>query len=368
MPSGSTGPGAVCDAHSHAAASSRDSVNLDLLRSLAVLMVLGVHLLLYFRVSRLGPLPLLGMGQWGVLIFFFHTSLVLMRSLLRMSQQSGGQPPFSVFMLRRCFRLLPLCWLIVTFVVATRMPVAHARDASFATAELDVGGLFHNLLLIQNLTGAESAMATLWSLPFEMQMYVLLPGLFGFARAARTRKVLGAWLATALLAVSWRFEGGEPVRDALWLVPCFFAGIVAFKLSSHVRPSWPAACWPVLLAGLTLLYLVLPKPSVGAFGCLVIGICQPHIRDLQLRPLRTVSLLIARYSYGIYLTHLICLWLSFEYLGDLPLPLRWTLFLASAAAVPVVLYHALEHPMIVLGGQLASKLPRSGTRAPALIR
>jgi peptidoglycan/LPS O-acetylase OafA/YrhL len=52
----------VCEAPAHAS-DSRDSVNLDLLRSLAVLMVLGVHLLLYFRIARLGPLPLLGMGQ-----------------------------------------------------------------------------------------------------------------------------------------------------------------------------------------------------------------------------------------------------------------------------------------------------------------
>jgi peptidoglycan/LPS O-acetylase OafA/YrhL len=70
----------------------------------------------------------------------------------------------------------------------------------------------------------------------------------------------------------------------------------------------------------------------------------------------------------VYLTHLICIWLTFEYLRDLPLPLRWTVFLASVVALPVGLYHALEHPMILLGGQLAAKLPSSRTRAPALSR
>ena len=81
--------------------------------------------------------------------------------------------------------------------------------------------------------------------------------------------------------------------------------------------------------------------------------------DLQLRPLRTVSLLIARYSYGVCLTHLNRIWLTFEYL-------RWLLLLASAAALPVALYRGFEQPMIELGGQLASKLPRSKARAHAL--
>lgn len=258
MKSGPAGLGAACEGQACADASRRDSVNLDLLRSTAVLLVFGVHLSLYFRISRVGPLPLLGMSQWGVLIFFFHTSLVLMRSLQRTSVRGSGHVSFTEFMLRRCFRLLPLCWLVVACVVTLHIPVAHTRDSSFAMAAPGVHGLLDNLLLIQNLTGAESVMLTLWSLPYEMQMYWLLPGLYAFARGVRARTVIGVWLGTALLAAGWRFEGGESVRFALWLVPCFFAGVVAFRLSEQVRPSWPAACWPILLACLTLHYLALP--------------------------------------------------------------------------------------------------------------
>jgi peptidoglycan/LPS O-acetylase OafA/YrhL len=353
----------VQDQRSRVAASSRESVNLDVLRSAAVLMVLGVHLLLYFRVTHWGPLPLLEMGQWGVLIFFFHTSLVLMRSLSRMSRDTAGRPSFAEFALRRGFRLLPLCWLVVGFVAITNIPAGHLKESAFVAVPLEGSGWLYNVLLIQNLTGTESAVATLWSLPYEMQMYLLLPALFAFAQAARTRTVVCAWLGTAVLAVCWRFEDGERMRDALWLVPCFFAGIVAFKLSSQLRPTWPALTWPLLLAGLTLLYLSWSKPCIGALGCLTLGLCQPRIHNLQLRPLRIVSQRIAQYSYGVYLTHLICIWGAFERLGDLPLILRWAIFVVSATALPVVLYHGLEHPMIVLGARLAAKLRRSGLHA-----
>lgn len=349
-----------------AAVSGRESVNLDVLRSVAVLMVLCVHLLLYFRISHLGWLPLLGFGQWGVLIFFFHTSLVLMRSLARLSHDAASRPSLAEFMLRRCFRLLPLCWVVILFVAATHVPVGHTHDGRLVAVPLELASLCCNMLLIQNLTGTESAIATLWSLPYEMQMYLLLPTLFWMARAARVRTVLCVWLASALAAVCCRFEGAEPLRDALWLVPCFYAGIVAFKLSAHVRQRMPGWAWPLLLLTLTLLYLICSRPSVGALGCLMLGLWLPRIRELRHPALRVVSQLIARYSYGIYLTHLICLWLAFELLSGAPLALRWVVFVATTIMVPVVLYHVVEQPMIVLGGQLSARMRRRQQALDAL--
>jgi len=61
---------------------SRNSANLDVLRAIAVLMVFFYHLLEYgyFSERRVNRL-----GQFGVLIFFVHTSLVLMMSMERNS-------------------------------------------------------------------------------------------------------------------------------------------------------------------------------------------------------------------------------------------------------------------------------------------
>ena len=56
------------------------SANLDLLRALAVLMVLAQHLLRRAELLSVGPIPVETIGHFGVLLFFVHTSLVLMYS------------------------------------------------------------------------------------------------------------------------------------------------------------------------------------------------------------------------------------------------------------------------------------------------
>lgn len=75
----------------------KESANLDVLRSVAVLLVLGVHVISRFRHLDIR------MGEFGVLIFFVHTTLVLMFSLERQRAELPGQPLFVPFMVRRFF-------------------------------------------------------------------------------------------------------------------------------------------------------------------------------------------------------------------------------------------------------------------------
>ena len=78
-----------------------DSANLDFLRAAAVTFVLVFHLALFFQKKRFG---LDEIGHWGVLIFFVHTSLVLMFSLRR--QKTGAfARSYGVFTVRRWTQL-----------------------------------------------------------------------------------------------------------------------------------------------------------------------------------------------------------------------------------------------------------------------
>src|SRR4051812_41143854 len=83
-----------------------ESSNLDILRAVAVLAVVVSHALI-LTTPNPAPDALFNLGHVGVLIFFVHTSYVLMLSLERQSQKAPDRL-WSRFMIRRVFRIYPL--------------------------------------------------------------------------------------------------------------------------------------------------------------------------------------------------------------------------------------------------------------------
>jgi peptidoglycan/LPS O-acetylase OafA/YrhL len=68
-----------------------------------------------------------------------------------------------------------------------------------------------------------------------------------------------------------------------------------------------------------------------------------------------LSRIIAKYSYGVYLTHPFAIVIGMYLLRGHSL---WVQLLAEAVALvalPVIAYHLLEHPMIRVGARLASR-------------
>ena len=121
-----------------------ESTNLDFLRSCAIFFVVLFHILLYFQhTSTLrGHLNLMPIGHFGVLIFFVHTSLVLL-SLERQDSRAPGAPLFTPFLIRRIFRIFPLSILVVVLVELFRVPVGHLLHAT---------GILSNIFLLRDLT------------------------------------------------------------------------------------------------------------------------------------------------------------------------------------------------------------------------
>jgi peptidoglycan/LPS O-acetylase OafA/YrhL len=329
---------------------SSESRNLDLLRTVAVSCVFGAHLVLSLISS---PYPqshsewipeLYELGRVGVQIFFVHTSLVLLLSLDR----NPSQTLFRNFYIRRFFRIYPLstaCILIVLLLGIPNIP----RDSFLAPGWR---GILSNLLLIQNLTGAKDLISPLWSLPLEVQMYVLLPVIFVVLRKFGSGPlVLGMWtMAFAAVRLS----------PLLAFFPCFFGGVFAYQLSKEKPFRAPAALWPAALALLLMVHAWF-RHAIAAdvrsdfVMCMFLGGLIPNFRDLGPSWLTTTCHVIARYSYGIYLFHLPIIWLAFFKFITLPLALRWALFCILMWAVPWVAYHWLEAPMIMLGRRLAAR-------------
>ena len=331
--------------------SSSESVNLDFLRTVAVLSVLFAHIELlleerhYPHVHRIAALH--QVGRWGVLMFFVHTSLVLMFSLERLERQRTSGSIYWEFLLRRVLRIYPLSVLVVLLVALFKIPVAHFVQGQYVSVSMHVSGVLANIFLVQDLWKVDSIIAPLWSLPYEMHMYLLLPLLFLFVRATRRTWPLAlVWVGAVGIAIGFGIMGRMGVREFLMYIPCFLPGVVAYRLTWTRKLQLPGWLWPLVLASVTSLFLLRRNDSSAWYCCLLLGCAIPQFRELKSPIVRTVCHTVARYSYGIYLLHFLCLWLAFQGLGNIPEWLRWTVFLLTTCAFPVLTYHLVEEPMM----------------------
>ena len=327
-----------------------ESANLDFLRASAVLVVLAFHVLAFFGIRQAGPLDLEAMALLCVYLFFVHTSFVLMLSLERQEARFGLPRLFSIFIVRRCFRIYPLSIFVVGMIVLFRLPLA-GHPWSMHWPAPGVKDVLANALLIQNVTSSTSVIGPLWSLPVEMQLYLVMPALFLLARRLKSPwTALLGWVLAAAVMVPW-LGAGHGLN--LKYVPCFLAGIVGYRFSREERGSRLLPGWPLLVWSSPVLFAWLRNLEVGWLTCLVVGMAVPHFAQINAVWLCRASHTIARYSYGIYLTHYFSIWLAFAKLEFLPWPVRWTIFAAVTIAVPVLLYHVLELPMVNAGRNLA---------------
>jgi peptidoglycan/LPS O-acetylase OafA/YrhL len=329
------------------------SANLDVLRSIAVLLVLYDHVCRHYFLDRTGWFAVVDVGLFGVLLFFVHTSLVLMYSMQRSGL--GGWGLLKNFHIRRFFRIYPLSVAAVLTAVVLQLH-ANGRQLEYGVRP---GGLelFSNLALIQNLTYSKSIIGPLWSLPIEVQMYLLLPFLFMW-RKRSVWWLLAIWGACGLLG---HFPLAVPRLawfSLLLFIPNFLPGVIAFTLPE--RRVIPSVLWTPFVLGLALAYTLYPARRFGAELCLLLGVAIPLFKEISWRPLRWLSNRIATYSYGIYLGHSFCIWLALTKLNS------WPLFVVLMLVVPVALYHWLEKPALKFGVRLAERASAPKLRAVAV--
>ena len=262
--------------------------------------------------------------------------------------------PYSVFLLRRLFRIFPLSILFVVVVCSFRLPLGHLESRAFLPAQFTPITVFSNFLLIQNLTASESVLDPLWSLPYEVQMCLVLPLLFGLAIASEgITALLLLWAAACLGSIALG-AAGLPTA-LLRYTPCFLAGVVGYRVAIRSARQWPTPVWPLMLLAITVAYLLFPVDAVGWVCCLGVGLLIPQVRELGEGYLRESCRLVARYSYGVYVSHAVLIWLAFDELATWPLVARWSLFAVTTVVVPVALYHAIEAPLIALGRRLVRR-------------
>lgn len=349
-----------------------ESANLDFLRSIAVLAVLADHIAGTFGVAQRHA-AFWALGRWGVLLFFVHTSLVLMMSMERLGLE--GKSLYRTFYIRRFFRIYPLSFAIVGAVLLVHIP-----ETSWAKAfnYPDRGTILSNVLLCQNFTGRYSLIGPLWSLPYEVQMYLLLPAIFLFLRKAKGRALAGLWVAAVVLGLLQAWAAGTD--QGRWLhvdrlgiaefVPCFLAGVIAYQLLRRKKDTGqPFWLWVATIGLSGVIYLEW-NARVGYVGypewvcCLLVGLMVAYCTESRLGGLNFVTHHVAKYSYGLYLGQVPVLWLAFVKLKNFPLWLQWSVFILLIIGVPIGSYYLVERPFIRFGGAAASRFASRGIPRP----
>jgi peptidoglycan/LPS O-acetylase OafA/YrhL len=337
-------------------ASPSELPNLDFLRAIAVLSVYVAHVLYTIGLASgdASGAPDLGwfLGRFGVLVFFVHTSFVLMMSLERMERDN--RPLFRAFYVRRLFRIFPLSIACVAIVVLFRLPYS-SRLAWFNP---DWSTILANFLLCTDLFHKKSVISVLWTLPLEVQMYLLLPIVYLIGRRYRGTGIAFLWLAAILGAYI------QPhISSRLYIasyVPCFMAGVAGYFAGSGMsKRKLPFVGWPLVIAAAAGIFFEFGsrhRYEVWWIMCLAIGLSAPMFADLRFSPLRKASAWVAKYSYGIYLTHMYALWAAFSVCKNQPLWVRSVVLAVLSTALPVLFYEFLEFPMIRLGAHLANRL------------
>lgn len=323
------------------------SPNLDFLRAIAVLCVFFAHLY-----ETLAGRHILShhFGQLGVIMFFVHTSLVLMMSLDR--SKLVGRPLFHEFFVSRFFRLYPLS--IVCVLISYFIP-----DSVWSVRQL-----ITNLALTQNLTYDRVMVGGLWTLPLEVQMYLMLPFLFLWLRDKPISWVFVLWAVAIPIALVQPLVSGR--LTVLGYVPCFLGGVIAWRMKNrNVLPGW---MWPIGMMVAALPWMIsegnqfLPR----WITCLALGLTIPLFREMPDSWLTTISKTIAKYSYGIYLTHVAALVIAFSRMSGYPMYVQVAAFAVIAITLPLLAYHLVEYPMIKFGKRLlAKRAPPSEQIAPA---
>ncbi len=343
------------------------SANLDLLRALAVLAVMVDHLVptLCF-VGVAVPSWVLQLtrhiGQSGVLAFFVHTSLVLMYSLARLADQGPRLGSLiRRFYVRRAFRIYPLAVVCILAAVAFHLPEATWREPKQLTAEV----IAANLLLVQNLVSGTSVLAPLWSLPYEVEMYVVLPFLYVVARSAHGVRWLSALLALCCLGGYGLATVAGHLNMAAYL-PCFVSGVLGYALRRTIRRRLPGRIWVLFLLALIGCYALVhwhclrPVYWIGWCYCLVLALAINFFEDLRSDVLNRLAHQVATYSYGIYLLHVPVLYVVFLAWRPSSVALGIAAFFVLTGVASFVAFHLIEAPMMNLGRRASRASARPG--------
>jgi len=279
-------------------------VHIQLLRAVAILMVLGFHL----------NLPGFRFGYLGVDIFFVISGFLMMKIYSNL-----GIKKIKQFYIKRFLRLIPAYLVISLFTTFIFLTLALPYEKTSLVKQN-----FYASILVSNfyywtenqyfVNSGLRPLLTFWSLALEIQFYLILP--FVFLLMKKTMKLLG-FITFLSLALSVVLEKISP-ETGFFLLPGrlweFLVGVwLASFLVTYKKKFW-VSVFAFRMALLAFPVLTLIFDLIGIEKSIILNILAVvytlillfigFYLDENKNFMNEFGLMIGKYSYSIYLVHL----------------------------------------------------------------
>ncbi|MCC5943359.1 MAG: acyltransferase [Bernardetiaceae bacterium] len=336
---------------------NRRLLSLDLLRALAILMVLGRHHFVHASLYQIG---------WAGVDLFFVLSGFLVSGLLFSDYKKYDKVRIGRFLVRRALKIYPLFYLFI-FLTALLYQLGLYEVNNFYTR------LIAECLFVQNYFGG--LWNHTWSLAVEEHFYLLLSFVLYFPYLwLRRRYFPFLALSIIFLSITIRlcYAPDAPYTHGLRILPThlrldsFFIGaLVAYyyyfeakKMIIFVKRYYFIFVCISLLTFAFLLRYPISSPVIYGVGlslvalgfaalllvCLIGNKILIHwSKKLKIHHLIKSLALLGRYSYAIYLVHLPIEWFFFSLQTG---RLAFIIYVVTSVLLGSLLSYALEQPIL----------------------
>ncbi|CAN4278643.1 acyltransferase [Pseudoxanthomonas sp. LjRoot125] len=322
----------------HETSSPSRMVELDALRGIAAVAVLGYHFTTRYE-EQIGhakgmPVDLLA-GKYGVYLFFLISGFVIFMTLERTRTAAD-------FVVSRFSRLFPAYW------VAVLLTACVVYSVGLPLQQLPTGQALLNFTMVQEILGAEHLDGSYWTLQIELFFYVQMLFWYLLGQLKRIHWIIGGWLVLATIEGvcekhHWHFSYWVRELMILRFIPFFAIGILFYRL--HRYP----AEWRLNLAMLLCALLAIAigeRPIFLPVALVCCAIFALFIRGkLAFLDTRFFAFL-GGISYTLYLVHQAIGFVVIHHLERLGVP-AWLACLGAAAlslALATLLHRLVERP------------------------